>query len=465
MHMRNQLDARARPRPGFPTSSKGREGGGRGGGGNGSLQGSFGDANCMEQLLVHCANAIDNSDGTLAQQLLWVLNNIAFPDGDSNQRLAAAFLRALTARAAKIGGCEAIAAASTEAVRGLPTHSFSVIDLAGFIDLTPWHRFGFAAANAAIIEAVEGFSCVHLVDLSVTHCMQLPTLIDALAARPEGPPFMRLTVAGHAAATPPTLGISYHELGARLVNFARFRNVAMEFRIIPCSSLDGFSLLIDQVRYQRGLVSAHDISSCSTRGRQELIAGREALVINCQMMMRCVPNETVHTGGAILSGNNVRPPPMSIRSMCLKKLRSLDPNILILVDEEADFTSSSLVCRLRSAFNYLWIPYDIMDTFLPRGSKQRVWYEADLCWKVGNVIAQEGVERVERAEPKSRWAQRMQAAGFRGLPFREEAVTEVQRVLDEHAAGWGLKREENHDLLLTWKGHNVVFASAWVPYH
>jgi hypothetical protein len=35
-------------------------------------------------------------------------------------------------------------------------------------------------------------------------------------------------------------------------------------------------------------------------------------------------------------------------------------------------------------------------------------------------------------------------------------------MLDEHAAGWGLKKEDD-DLVLTWKGHNVVFASAWLP--
>lgn len=44
-----------------------------------------GDANCMEQLLLHCANAIESNDATLAQQIIWVLNNLASPDGDSTQ--------------------------------------------------------------------------------------------------------------------------------------------------------------------------------------------------------------------------------------------------------------------------------------------------------------------------------------------------------------------------------------------
>jgi hypothetical protein len=39
----------------------------------------------MEQLLLHCANAIESNDATLAQQIIWVLNNLASPDGDSTQ--------------------------------------------------------------------------------------------------------------------------------------------------------------------------------------------------------------------------------------------------------------------------------------------------------------------------------------------------------------------------------------------
>ncbi|MBA0770270.1 hypothetical protein Gotri_018928 [Gossypium trilobum] len=431
---KNQIH-RARPWPGFPTS-KGL--------------GSFGDANCMEQLLVHCANAIESNDATLAQQILWVLNNIAPPDGDSNQRLTCAFLRALIVRAAKSGTCKMLAAmANAHCNLSIDTHTFSIIELASFVDLTPWHRFGFTAANAAILEAVEGYSVIHIVDLSLTHCMQIPTLIDAIASRLEGPPLVKLTVAGGATEdVPPMLDLSYEELGSKLINFARSRNVVLEFRAIPSTYADGFSSLIEQLRVQH-LVYAES---------------GEALVINCHMMLHYLPEETLSP----LSNVNSNPysfepsSTQSLRTMFLKALRGLDPTVVVLVDEDADFTSNNLVCRLRAAFNYLWIPYDTVDTFLPQGSKQRQWYEADICWKIENVIAHEGLQRVERLEPKSRWVQRMRNAGFRGVSFGEEAISEVKTMLDEHAAGWGLKKEED-DLVLTWKGHNVVFATAWLP--
>ncbi|GMH24584.1 hypothetical protein Nepgr_026427 [Nepenthes gracilis] len=438
---------RVRPWPGFLTSSK--------------ELGSFGDVNCMEQLLVHCASAIENNDATLSQQILWVLNNIAPPDGDYNQRLTWAFLRALIVRAAKIGTCKMLTAMATAQDYSnlvLHTHRFSVLELANFVDLTPWHRFGFTASNGAILDAVEGYSVVHIVDFSSTHCMQIPTLIEAIATRLEVPPLLKLTVARLTEDVPPMLDLlSYDELGLKLVNFARSRNISLEFRVIPFSPSDDFAHLFG---YLRVLQQQH----------QQLAAFAEALIVNCQMMLHFIPDETLDNittsstpYNSLASCSSLSPSSFSSsRSMFLKTIRRLNPTIVVLVDEDADFTSTNLVCRLRSAFNYLWIPYDTADTFLPRGSKQRQWYEADICWKIENVIAHEGLQRVERQEPKGRWVERMMEANFRAVAFGEETAAEVKRMLDDHAAGWGSKKEEN-DLLLTWKGHNVVFATAWIP--
>ncbi|KAL5197617.1 hypothetical protein ABZP36_001129 [Zizania latifolia] len=403
--------------------------------------GNLNSTGCMEQLLVHCANAIEANDATLTQQILWVLNNIAPADGDSNQRQTAAFLCALVSRASRTGACKAVTAVVAAAVESaaLHVHRFTAVELASFIDLTPWHRFGYTAANAAILEAVEGFPVVHIVDLSTTHCMQIPTLIDMLASRAEGPPILRLTVADVApSAPPPALDMSYEELGAKLINFARSRNMSMDFRVVPTCPADAFTSLVDQLRVQQ-LVSD----------------GGEALVVNCHMLLHTVPDETA---GSV----SLAQLPVSLRTMLLKSLRTLDPTLVVVVDEDADFTASDVVARLRAAFNFLWIPYDAVDTFLPKGSEQRRWYEAEVGWKVENVLAQEGLERVERQEDRARWGHRMRGAGFQAVAFGEEAAGEVRAMLNEHAAGWGMKREDD-DLVLTWKGHNVVFASAWAP--
>ncbi|KAL5099179.1 hypothetical protein RYX36_003506 [Vicia faba] len=403
----------------------------------------------MEHLLVQCANAIETNNATQAQQILWVLNNTTPQEGDSNQRLAASFIRALTTRIlTKTGSCKMLEQEDNNlndnSNLAIQTHNFSVIELASFVDLTPWHRFGYTAANSAILEATKGFAVIHIVDLSLTHCMQIPTLIDAIATRDDVPPSIKLTVAVRNSNVhipiPPLLDLSYDELGSKLVSFAKSRNVNMEFKAVSSTYADGFASLIEHLRVQ-----VQDLAYNITH---------EALVINCHMMLHYIPEETLYM--------NMNTKSSSLRSMFLEALRDLEPTIVVLVDEDADLTSSDLVTRLRSAFNYLWIPFDTVDTFLPRGSKERHWYESDVCWMIENVIAYEGVQRVERVEGKTKWEQRMRNAHFQGVCFSEDLTIEVKGMLDEHAVGWGFKKEDEF-LLLTWKGHNVIFASAWLP--
>ncbi|CAN8264167.1 unnamed protein product [Cochlearia groenlandica] len=409
-----------------------------------------GDATCMEQLLLHCANAIESNDATLTQQIIWVLNNLSSPDGDSTQRLASSFLRALISRASTKIPAFSFLSSSAAAASHKTVHRFSVIELAAFVDLTPWHRFGFIAANAAILDAIEGYSSVHIVDLSLTHCMQIPTLIDSLANKLHNNPLplIKLTVVVSSESPPPPpplLGISYEELGSKLVNFATTRNIAMEFRIISSSYSDGLSSLIEQLRLDPFVFN-------------------EALVFNCHMMLHYIPDLN------LTSSSSSSSPPPSPRSTFLKELRDLNPTMVTLIEEDADFTSSDFMARLRSVFNYMWIPYDTADTFLTRGSEQREWYEADIGWKIDNVVAKEGGERVERLESMSQWLERMRESKFSGIGLGETAASEVKTMLEEHAVGWGMKRdvvdEDNDDVdrfVLTWKGHNVVFASVWVP--
>lgn len=383
----------------------------------GSL-GAANNASCMEKLLVQCATALEMNDVTLAQQIMWVLNNLADPDGDTNQRVTFHFLKALVSRAHKMGSN----------LLGEPpaphvSKFVSPRDLAAQVDVTPWYRFGYCAANGALVEAFEGKGKVHIIDFSTTHCMQWPTLIEALGDRAEGPPHLRLTVHQSSVQVPPILESPYHELGERLLKFAKVKNVPLEFRVITGQA---------------------EALETSVLGLQE----GEVVAVNCMMRVHYIPDESA----------DVACP----RDKFLRMIKSLNPAIVTLVEEDSNLTPPSLVSRLKVAFNYLWIPFDALDTFLPRHSSQRLQYEGDIGLKIDNVIACEGLDRIERLESKEKWMQRMKKAGFEWTPFNQDVVAEVKHMLDDHAAGWGLKKEED-SLSLTWKGHNVVFATAWVP--
>lgn len=170
----------------------------------------------------------------------------------------------------------------------------------------------------------------------------------------------------------------------------------------------------------------------------------ETLVVNCQNWLRYLSDEAV-----------------SLRDEFLRKIKELNPSVVVIVDEDSDLSASSLSSRITTCFNYLWIPFDALETFLPRDSCQRIEYESDIGHKIENIISYEGFQRIERLESGVKQTQKMRNNGFVSVQFCEETVKEVKSLLDEHASGWGMKREEEM-LVLTWKGHNSVFATAWV---
>ncbi|WCJ19513.1 GRAS family transcription factor [Euphorbia peplus] len=394
---------------------------------SGALKGCLGslDGACIEKLLLHCASALESNDGTLAQQVMWVLNNVASVVGDPNQRLTSWFLRALISRAST--GMMNLEGGSNTFQR----RKMSVTQLAGYVDLIPWHRFGFCASNGAIFKAIEGYPKVHILDFSITHCMQWPTLIDALGKRPQGPPSLRITtLPSFRPSVPPFLNVSTEEIGLRLANFAKYREVPFEFKTIDIDASPTIEMLLNQ------------LTPSALNLRDD-----EALVVNCQNWLRYLSDDTT-----------------SLRDDFLQIIKGLNPNIVVIVDEDSDLNGPCLSSRITTCFNYLWIPFDALETFLPRDSCQRMEYEADIGHKIENIISYEGFQRIERLESGTKVAQRMRNGGFGSVEFCEETIKEVKSLLDEHASGWGMKKEEEM-LVLTWKGHNSVFATAWVLQH
>ncbi|WJX73907.1 hypothetical protein P8452_57632 [Trifolium repens] len=408
-----------------------------------ALKGCLGslDGACIEKLLLHCASALENNDITLAQQVMWVLNNVASPLGDTNQRLTSWFLRALISRASRICPVSMNFKGSNIIQRRL----MSVTELAGYVDLIPWHRFGFCASNNEIFKAIKGFKRVHILDFSITPCMQWPTFIDSLAKLQEGPPSLRITVPFFRPMVPPLVNISIHEVGQRLGNFAKFKDVPFEFNVIG----DNVSLTSEELSNIES-TSFHFESMLSLLNPNMLnLREDEALVVNCQNWLRYLSNDR--------KGQNI-----SVRDAFINLVKGLNPQIVLLVDEDCDLSSSSLTSRITASFNHLWIPFDALDTFLPKDSCQRIEFESDIGQKIENIISYEGNQRIERLESGMQMSQRMKNAGYFSVPFCDETILEVKGLLDEHASGWGMKKDESM-LVLTWKGNSCVFAAVWVP--
>ncbi|GAV88273.1 GRAS domain-containing protein [Cephalotus follicularis] len=62
-----------------------------------------------------------------------------------------------------------------------------------FFEMFPFLKVAFVLTNQAVIEAMEGEKMVHIIDLNAAEPAQWIALLQALNARPEGPPHVRIT--------------------------------------------------------------------------------------------------------------------------------------------------------------------------------------------------------------------------------------------------------------------------------
>jgi hypothetical protein len=152
------------------------------------------------------------------------------------------------------------------------------------------------------------------------------------------------------------------------------------------------------------------------------------------------------------------------RDQLLHLVRALSPTIVTLYEEDCDATSTDVVERVEQLYAYEWMPFDFLATFWPPGHIERQEYETNVGRKIENIVACEGVHRLERLESKRQWLRRMARLRFRALPMGEEVVSQLQDVVDHHNTGWGMKHDEDDcTQSLLWKGNSLTFASAWIP--
>lgn len=102
----------------------------------------------VANLLVECARAIAVSDSARVKNLMWVLNELSSPYGDSDQRLAAYFLQALFCRITATGpSCHRILTAAAEKTYSFDTLFRVCVDLTSDRRQRPGRRSGMWRAT------------------------------------------------------------------------------------------------------------------------------------------------------------------------------------------------------------------------------------------------------------------------------------------------------------------------------
>ncbi|CAN6324833.1 unnamed protein product [Urochloa humidicola] len=474
--------------------------GGSGGGGGGSpappssssAAGGGAAGRWAAQLLLECARAVAARDSQRVQQLMWMLNELASPYGDVDQKLASYFLQGLFARLTSSGPrtLRTLAAASDRNASFDSTRRTAL----KFQELSPWASFGHVAANGAILEtfleaaassAASAASAasssssassqqqqqptrLHILDLSNTFCTQWPTLLEALATRsPDDTPHLSITTVVPAASAAAQRVM--REIAQRLEKFARLMGVPFAFRAVHHEG-DLAGLDLD------GLVAA----AAGPDGGAPPAAA--VLAINCVNALR----------GVAPGGGR--------RGAFLAALRRLEPRVVTVVEEDADLVvvdaaaeeeappgaaaheeggggadeAAAFVKVFGEGLRFFSAYMDSLEESFPKASNERLALERAAGRAVVDLVSCPAQESGERRETGASWARRMRSAGFSPVPFSDDVADDMRALLRRYREGWSLRETAAGGaddggaaaaagVFLAWKEQPVVWTSAWRP--
>ncbi|KAK2648075.1 hypothetical protein Ddye_015564 [Dipteronia dyeriana] len=374
----------------------------------------------LVQLLIACAEAVACRDKSHASALLSELRANALVFGSSFQRVASCFVEGLTDRLAMVQPLGAVDNNSTA-----PT--MNIMDIASdkkeealrlVYEFCPHIQFGHFIANLSILEAFEGESLVHVVDLGMTLGLprghQWRQLIQSLASRAGKPPQrLRITAVG--------LSVDkFQIIGDELEAWAKDHGINLEFLVVE-SNLEN--------------LRPNDIK----------ISENEVLIVNSILQLHCVVKES---RGAL---NSV-----------LQKIHELSPRVLVLVEQDSSHNGPFFLGRFMEALHYYSAIFDSLDAVLPKYDTKRAKMEQFyFAEEIKNIVSCEGPARVERHERADQWRRRMSRAGFQAAPIKMLAQSQKWLKNNTNVCEGYTVVEEKGCLVLGWKSKPIIATSCW----
>lgn len=369
-----------------------------------------------KSLLFECAAAIQNGCFKEALQMIDVLRQRVSIQGEPSERIAAYMVEALAARIATSG-------------RGLykalkcknPPSSDRLSAMQVLFEACPCFRFGFMAANGAMLEAFRNENRVHIIDFDINQGSQYYTLLQTLAKTPGQRPHVRLTGVDDPESVQRGEG-GLQIIGQRLEQLAKDLKLSFEFHAVAAET---------------ALVSP-SMLHCQPG---------EALVVNFAFQLHHLPDESVST--------------MNLRDQLLRMVKSLKPKLVTLVEQDVNTNTSPFLLRFAEAYNYYSAVFASLDATLGRNSQDRINVEKHcLARDIINVVACEGEERIERYEVAGKWRARMSMAGFNPRPISGNVYDEIQKLIKQYSDRYKV-REETGALHFGWEDKMLILSSAW----
>ncbi|XP_078178874.1 scarecrow-like protein 14 isoform X2 [Carex rostrata] len=371
-------------------------------------------------LLIHCSEAVAIYDLRRAQELLSKIRIQSSRNGNGIQRLASVLADALEAR---------LAGAGREYYHGLIAKQVSIPDIYFlkayhlYLKAAPFARVSYRFANHNILNAAKNAKKLHVIDLGMRFGFQWPSLIQALAKREGGPPQLRIT------------GIEFPEPGFRPAK--RIKDMGQRFEEYARS----FSVPFEYkgIASQWELIHIKDLN----------INDDEVVIVNSILRFKNVKDESFEIDCP--------------RNQVLKLIREIKPQVFIHGDACRSY-SPNFVTRFRQVLSTYSVLFDLIDTTIPRGNKERQLPENMLfVLEIINIIACEGSDWIERPETLKQWQRRNLRAGFEQLPVDPNIVKECSNLVRNVYDKRYFIEEDDNWLVQGWKGRVLVGVTAWKP--
>jgi len=284
----------------------------------------------------------------------------------------------------------------------------------------------FKFSNMTISKVIAGRKKVHIVDYGIQYGFQWPSLLGYMATLKGGPPQVRIT------------GIDLPQPGFR-----------------PASRIEETGRRLSNCASQLGVpFKFHSM----VKARWETI-GVDDLNIDPDEVL--IVNSIRNFGNLMDEGVDIDSP--SPRDVVLGNIRKMKPDAFILFVMNASYSAPFFVTRFREALFFHSAIFDMLDATAPRDNHQRFLVERGLFRKCAlNVVACEGLDRVERPETYKQWQVRNHRAGLRKLPLDPDVVKAVrENVRNLYHKDFVI--DVDHQWLLEgWKGRILYAMSTWV---
>lgn len=381
----------------------------------------------LKQLLGACAEIVSEADTvslsdrqvaiSAAEALMEILEKMVSVSGEPSQRLGAYMLEGLRARLLSSGSIIYKKLKCKE-----PTSSELMSYMGVLYQICPYYKFAYMSSNVIIGEAMENENNIHIIDFQIAQGSQWVSLIQALARRPGGPPYIRITGVDDSQSAY-ARGGGLPLVGQKLAQVAESCGVPFEFN---GAAMSGCEVQLEHLQVRHG----------------------EALAVNFPYILHHMPDESVST--------------TNHRDRLLRLVKSLSPKVVTVVEQESNTNTSTFYQRFIETLDYYTAMFESIDAARSRDDRQRISAEEHCVARdVVNIVACEGIDRVERHELFGKWRMRLAMAGFSPLQLSPSVGNAIKDMLKEYSSNYRLADFGNGALYLGWKNRALATTSAW----